>query len=174
MYHIKIGETDFKIEPAQGGLSGKINPSTGSGQAEEYQLDIVKDGDEMHILRDFQSHRVSLVNADYETKTFTLRVNSNDYVLEAKDRFDLLLEELGMEDLASAGAQDLKAPMPGMVLFVSAKAGDEVEKGAPLLILEAMKMENVLKAESDGKVKAIHAEVGKAVEKGQVLVEFGE
>ena len=67
---------------------------------------------------------------------------------------------------------DVKAPMPGLVLGVSVEIGQEVQKGDGLLILEAMKMENVIKSVGEGIVKAIHIEQGKAVEKGQLLIEM--
>jgi biotin carboxyl carrier protein len=69
-------------------------------------------------------------------------------------------------------ADVLRAPMPGMVVRVHIKAGDKVSAGAGLVVLEAMKMENELKAAAAGVVKAVRASPGEAVEKGQVLVEF--
>jgi biotin carboxyl carrier protein len=66
----------------------------------------------------------------------------------------------------------LKAPMPGLVVRVQAQAGQPVAAGAPLVVLEAMKMENELKAASPGVVKAVRVAPGEAVERGQVLVEF--
>jgi biotin carboxyl carrier protein len=62
--------------------------------------------------------------------------------------------------------------MPGMVLSILVKEGDEVKKGDTLLILEAMKMENSLKASADGQVKKVVAVKGTAVEKNQVLIQF--
>lgn len=166
MQIVKIGEQEYKIEPQA------HNPSTGELNGASYTLDMVEDNHGFHIMKDHKSYRVNVVEADYEGKTFTIRVNDNYYELSAKDRFDLLLEELGMEDLAASKANDLKAPMPGMVLDILVSAGDKISKGDKLIVLEAMKMENVLKAEADATVKAIHAEKGKAVEKGQILVEF--
>jgi biotin carboxyl carrier protein len=69
-------------------------------------------------------------------------------------------------------ADVLRAPMPGMVVRVQIKAGDKVSAGAGLVVLEAMKMENELKAAAAGVVKAVRVSPGEAVEKGQVLVEF--
>jgi pyruvate carboxylase subunit B len=66
----------------------------------------------------------------------------------------------------------LKAPMPGLVARVQVQPGDRVEAGAPLVVLEAMKMENELKAAAPGVVKAVRVTPGEAVEKGQVLVEY--
>jgi pyruvate carboxylase subunit B len=62
--------------------------------------------------------------------------------------------------------------MPGMVLRVQARAGDMVEAGAGLVVLEAMKMENELKAAASARVKTVRVGPGEAVEKGQVLLEF--
>jgi pyruvate carboxylase subunit B len=70
------------------------------------------------------------------------------------------------------GPVTLRAPMPGLVLRVLAQAGQEVGVGAGLVVLEAMKMENELKAPAAGIVGAIRVQPGQAVEKGQVLVEF--
>jgi biotin carboxyl carrier protein len=66
----------------------------------------------------------------------------------------------------------LKAPMPGLVVRVQVQPGDKVAAGAPLVVLEAIKMENELKAGAPGIVKSVRVAPGEAVEKGQVLVEF--
>jgi biotin carboxyl carrier protein len=66
----------------------------------------------------------------------------------------------------------LKAPMPGLVIRVQVQPGEQVAAGAPLVVLEAMKMENELKAGAPGVVKSVRVAPGEAVEKGQVLVEF--
>jgi biotin carboxyl carrier protein len=66
----------------------------------------------------------------------------------------------------------LKAPMPGLVVRVQVQPGEKVAAGAPLVVLEAMKMENELKAGAPGVVKSVRVSPGEAVEKGQVLVEF--
>jgi len=66
----------------------------------------------------------------------------------------------------------LKAPMPGLVVRVQVQPGEKVAAGDPLVVLEAMKMENELKAGAPGVVKSVRVAPGEAVEKGQVLVEF--
>ncbi len=166
MYQIKIGDKEFEVVPAKGSTtSGTLN-------GKEYAMDVIGTDDDYNVILDNKSHNVTLVDADYEGRTFTIRVNSNEYTLEARDQFDLLLEELGMEDMVGSKLNDLKAPMPGLVLKINVKPGDEIKKGDPLLVLEAMKMENILKAEGDAVIKAIHTETSKAVEKNQVLIEF--
>ncbi|MBK8500165.1 MAG: acetyl-CoA carboxylase biotin carboxyl carrier protein subunit [Flavobacteriales bacterium] len=81
------------------------------------------------------------------------------------------MHTLGL-DKALKKVVDLKAPMPGLVLNILVKPGDTVRKNDPVLVLEAMKMENVIKAPADAVVKAIAAEKGKPVEKGQLLISF--
>jgi acetyl/propionyl-CoA carboxylase alpha subunit len=66
----------------------------------------------------------------------------------------------------------LRAPMPGLVLRVQVAPGQQVPAGAGLVVLEAMKMENELKAPAPAVIKAVRVQAGAAVEKGQVLLEF--
>jgi len=79
---------------------------------------------------------------------------------------------MGISNLDSAQVNDMKAPMPGLILDILVTPGQEVKKGDQLLILEAMKMENVLKAPGDGTVSSIEVAKGDSVEKGQVLIKF--
>ena len=89
-----------------------------------------------------------------------------------KDRFDLLLEKLGMNTTVSSAVVNIKAPMPGLILEINVQAGDFIKKGDPVLVLEAMKMENVLKSSGDGEIKEVLVRPGSSVEKNQVLIIF--
>ena len=84
-----------------------------------------------------------------------------------------LLEKMGMSVAAATGSGDVNAPMPGKVLQVLVEPGHTVEEGQPLLVLEAMKMENVIKATAAGTVSEVPVNEGDAVEKGSLLVGFG-
>jgi propionyl-CoA carboxylase alpha chain len=64
------------------------------------------------------------------------------------------------------------SPMPGLVLSIAVAAGQEVKSGDTLAIVEAMKMENVLRAERDGTVKTIHVKPGESVAVDAAIVEF--
>lgn len=125
-----------------------------------------------HIIKDNKSYTAELVEADYQAKTFTFKINGIKQTVTAKDRFDLLLDQLGMSDANTQKVNDVKAPMPGLILDIKVQAGQEVKKGDPILILEAMKMENILKSPGDGVVKEIKVEVRQNVEKNQVLILF--
>jgi len=85
---------------------------------------------------------------------------------------DLLLSKMGLADLAAKKVNEVKAPMPGLVLKLIANQGDTVAKGDSLLVLEAMKMENVIKSPGEGIIKSIRVNAGDKVEKNAVLIEF--
>lgn len=125
-----------------------------------------------HWLLEGQSMNVEVVSANTATKEFTVKVNNRVYQIQLKDRYDELLKNLGMEAVGQKKLREIKAPMPGMVLNILVQAGDTVDKDTPLLILEAMKMENVIKCAAPAVVKKVHAVKGVAVEKNAVLIEF--
>jgi biotin carboxyl carrier protein len=79
---------------------------------------------------------------------------------------------LGLSSLNAAKVSEVKAPMPGMVLKVFVTEGMEIKKGDNLFVLEAMKMENIIKSPADVTVKTIKIKPGDKVEKGQVLLMF--
>ena len=125
-----------------------------------------------HVLYEGRSYNAEVVSADYATKNIMLKLNGQRVELNAKDRFDLLLERLGMSNAAAAKVNELKAPMPGLIIDIRVRPGQAVQKGDPLLVLEAMKMENILKAPADGTVGTIKVNLRDNVQKGQVLVQF--
>jgi len=125
-----------------------------------------------HIINDMQSYNVEVVNFNSADKTAEIKVNNNIYTVAAKDQFDVLLEKMGLSSLNAAKISELKAPMPGMVLKVFVTEGTEVKKGDNLFILEAMKMENIIKSPDDVTVKTVKINPGDKVEKGQVLLQF--
>lgn len=125
-----------------------------------------------HVVHEGRSYTAELVSADYAAKTFVLKLNGQQIILQAKDRFDLLLDKLGMSNAAASKVNELKAPMPGLIVDIRVAAGQTVQKGDPLLVLEAMKMENILKAPGEGTVAAIKVTLRDNVTKGQVLIQF--
>lgn len=125
-----------------------------------------------HILLDNKSYRAEVVKADEHTKSLSLKINGRIYVVELKDKFDLLLEKMGMNSGVAGKVNNIKAPMPGLIIDLRVREGDHVKPGDPLLILEAMKMENIIKASGEGTVKSVKVKKGDSVEKNQVLIEF--
>ncbi|MFI5220166.1 MAG: biotin/lipoyl-containing protein [Bacteroidia bacterium] len=164
MYKAKVNGKDFEIKPAKTANTFLLND-------EEIKIDLIKlkEGS-FHILQKNKSYNVEVVNANHEEKIFEISVNGNNYTVHLKDRYDELLHRLGMDEAASLKVINLKAPMPGLVVQVHVMDGQQVKSGDVLVTLEAMKMENALKATGDAIVKKVSVKKGATVEKNQVLV----
>ncbi len=135
--------------------------------------DVVKlDKNKFHVIINNSSYNIELLAKDENAKNQIILVNGQKQSIEIKDKYDDLLKQLGMDKLMGNKANLLKAPMPGLVLKVLVTEGQAVKKGDGLLILEAMKMENIIKASSDGIVKKIHIEEKNIVDKNQKMIEF--
>jgi biotin carboxyl carrier protein len=125
-----------------------------------------------HVLYQNKSFNTEVVELNKADKTCKIKVNGNIYQINIEDQFDVLLKQLGLDNLAANKVLEIKAPMPGLVLKVLVEENAEVKKGDNLVILEAMKMENILKSSTDGVVKKILIKQGDKVEKNQILVQF--
>lgn len=165
MYKIKVDDNQsFDIELENGNL--KIDGET-------IVLDSVKLSEsQSHILYNNRSYNVEIVEENREEKQVSIKVNGNVYQVSIEDQYDQLLKKLGLDNLESNKVKEVKAPMPGLVLNIIGKEGQEIKKGDNLLILEAMKMENILKSPADGTIQKIAVNIGDKVEKNQVLVIF--
>jgi biotin carboxyl carrier protein len=133
-------------------------------------LDRVQTGeDAVHVLKDARSHEVKVLETDFPGKKLIIQVNGNVYVAEISDPYDQLVNKMGLTLDMQHKVDEIRAPMPGLVLQILAGPGDEVKRGEALLILEAMKMENVIKSPGDGVIGQVSVAKGQAVDKGQVL-----
>jgi biotin carboxyl carrier protein len=159
-----VNKKEFTIEPIEAGML--INGSPLSWDVVE-----IKQG-HFHILYNNKSYSAEVVKVDYATKTVSLKLNNHKYTVDIKDKFDLLLEKMGISATNVGKVNTIKAPMPGLIVTLKVAEGDTVEIGDPLLILEAMKMENILKSPGDGVVKKILIKKGDSVEKNQALIQF--
>ena len=107
-----------------------------------------------------------------ERGRYTIWLDGYRYDVEALDERTRAIRALAGDKEKARGPAPLVAPMPGLVIRVSVKPGDQVASGQALVSIEAMKMENELRSQSAGTVKAVHATEGEAVEKGTILVEL--
>lgn len=119
-----------------------------------------------------KKYEAKVLKIDEIKKELHLKVNGETMILKIEDQFDLLLKSMGMGAGAVKKINDMKAPMPGVVLDIKVASGQEVEKDQPIVVLEAMKMENLLKSPIDGIIKSIEVEKGETVEKNKVLINF--
>jgi acetyl/propionyl-CoA carboxylase alpha subunit len=116
-------------------------------------------------------HRV-VVRREGPKGRYVLWLDGWRFEVEALDERARTIRDLSAAAAVAAGPAPVVAPMPGLIVRVHVQVGDEVAAGQPVVVMEAMKMENELRAPAAGRVRAIAAQPGKAVEKGAVLVEL--
>ncbi len=162
MYKVLIGQDAMDVSADE--------PASVNGVKKDIQFINVNGA--YQVTMDGQTHLADLVKLDRETKEVVLRMRGKKYAFQLKEPIDLMLDQLGMKSGAAKKLNHLKAPMPGLILKVIAEAGGKYKAGDPLLVLEAMKMENVFKAATDVEIKSIQIAERQSVEKGQVLIEF--
>ena len=156
-YSVTVDENwNFELKP--GDLSG---------------LDLIRTkADNFHLLQGHQSIAVGVRKADFFSKSYEISVNGRVYSVHISDALDQLINSMGFQRGGSKDISEIRAPMPGLILDIPAAEGTTVQEGDPLLILEAMKMENVIASPRAGVVKKICVTKGAAVEKKELLLEF--
>jgi biotin carboxyl carrier protein len=161
-YRAIIGDNQFDFD-----LNGENVFIDGSA----FPCDIVDLGNgRLHMIVDGTCHSAHV--DPNEDGSFRILIDGVASDVVVKSERDLLLEKYGIGDSASGGSANLKAPMPGLVVRIAVAPGDVVEKGDPLLVLEAMKMENELRALGSGKISSVQVSEGDAVSKNQLLIEL--
>jgi biotin carboxyl carrier protein len=128
--------------------------------------------DEIYFRRDGENFRAKLVELDRYAKTMTILLNGEYFKLDVSDKVDLMIEEMGLELDVEQNIKEIIAPMPGQVMEVMALPGQEIKEGDGLLVLVAMKMENLIKSPISGIISEIAVQAEDVVDKGQVLIKF--
>ncbi|MAZ54634.1 MAG: acetyl-CoA carboxylase biotin carboxyl carrier protein subunit [Flavobacteriales bacterium] len=135
--------------------------------------DIVKTKDGLfNIIYKEKSFIANVLSHDKKNKVFEIVINNNHYKVQLKDSFDEALIRLGVEHQEVDKDKAVVSPMPGKVVEVFVSAGDSVDEGDSLIVLEAMKMENIIKATKSGEVEHVYASVGDSVEKNCRLLVY--
>jgi len=136
-------------------------------------LDAVSvDNSKFHVLKENKPYKAEIIASDFIAKKYSIKVNNNIYEVAISDALDHLIKSMGIERGRTKVVNAIKAPMPGLILEINVEVGQTVKENDPLLILEAMKMENSFLSPRDGVIKFIAVKTGNAVEKGQLLIEF--
>ena len=137
------------------------------------KADIIKISKEKyHAIHKNKSIIANIIKANYDSKSYKIKVNNNTYNININNDLDNLIREMGFEVGASKLVNEIKAPMPGLILDILVEAGQEVNENDALLILEAMKMENIITSPRNGAIKTISVAKGNAVDKNELLIEF--
>lgn len=161
-YRATIGESVFDFDVTDGGIV--LN-------GDNTDVDIVDLGNgRIHVL--VQGEGATTFSIDNQDGSVDVMVDGSTTTVQLQTDRDLLLEKYGMSSSDAASHTNLKAPMPGLVVRIDVAVGDTVAKGDPLLVLEAMKMENELRAATGGTVSAVHVDESDAVAKNQLLIEL--
>lgn len=136
----------------------------------QYDIISLPDG-KYHMTINGKSYTVEAEDKNTSTGKLTIRINGRRIHTTLQNKLAELLKSMGMES-GKRKLKELKAPMPGLVLNVLVKAGQEISEGQEIMILEAMKMENAIKSPQDGTIASVQVSKLDKVEKNQILIEF--
>jgi pyruvate carboxylase subunit B len=163
-YFVTVGERTFEVE-----LRGQDVLVDGKLVAAELQA--VRGTLLRRLSLDNQSYRV-VASPGEERGGWELQLGGERLHVEVVDERTRAIRAMTARTSAAHGPRPVRAPMPGMVVRVEVEPGDHVRAGQGVVIIEAMKMENELKADAAGVVSKVLIEPGTAVEKGAMLIEF--
>lgn len=128
--------------------------------------------DNFHLILNHQSHNLQIVKRDLLNKRYHIKINSNIYDVQISNTLDVLIKDMGLSLGSAKKENEIKAPMPGLILEINVEEGQEVKEGESLLVLEAMKMENTISATYDATIKSITISKGQSVAKNELLIEL--
>jgi pyruvate carboxylase subunit B len=163
-YHVRIGATDMEVV-----LDGDV-ARVGDARFTVRLADVDGTPERLLTVGD-EVHRI-VVRPAASRGRYTLWIDGFRHEVEALDERTRAIRELAAATTGPSGPEPLVAPMPGMIVRVLVQPGDIVQPGQGLVVMEAMKMENELRATSSGTVKAVKVSPGTAVERGALLVEM--
>jgi len=137
-------------------------------------LDLVAYADEQiyHVLYNGKSHCIRILNVDIRQKRLTIEWKGLKWNIHLRDEIDLLAEKLHRSKRTVQRVSEVKAPMPGVIVDCAVAPGDGVRKGDTLFVIEAMKMENIIRAPRDAVVEEVCVRQGDKVEKDALLLRF--
>ncbi|WP_258539121.1 acetyl-CoA carboxylase biotin carboxyl carrier protein subunit [Flagellimonas abyssi] len=156
-YTVKVGD-DFDFKLSKDTISS---------------LDLIKTGENAyHLLQNGTSYHLKILHSDFNRGRYTLSVNGTEFETSIQTPLDELIQKMGFAVNAGKNIDSISAPMPGLILDILVEEGQEVNEEDQLLILEAMKMENIITSPRSGVIKTVSVSKGEAVDKKQLLIEF--
>ena len=121
------------------------------------------------IVKDGVKYDIDIISTNTKNKSIQVLINGKSFGITLEDEFDKIINKLGFKNKTKNTEKQVKAHMPGLIVKIHVKKGDTIIKGQKLLTLEAMKMENVIKAIDDIKIKNVNIKEGNTVEKNDIL-----
>lgn len=156
-YSVKVGE-DFEFNFPQDRLS---------------ELDLIKTGkNTFNLLQEGQSYKIEILESNFIERRYTISVNGSEYSASIHTPLDELIQKMGFAINGAKNIDSISAPMPGLILDILVKEGQEVDEEDQLLVLEAMKMENIITSPRKGVIKQVAVKQGDTVDKKQLLIAF--
>ena len=156
-YTVKVGD-DFDFNLSKDHISS---------------LDLIKTGkNTYHLIKDGATYHIEVLESDFNKGAYTISINGSEYESTINTPLDTLIEKMGFASNSNKNIDTIEAPMPGLILDILVEEGQEVKEEDQLLILEAMKMENIITSPRNGVIKKIGVNTGDAVDKKQLLIEF--
>jgi biotin carboxyl carrier protein len=165
-YFVTIDGQTFEVDLSDRGVV--VN-----GETLTVELSAVPGTPVRRLAVDGSSHVVHVGNGDTRHE-WNFHLDGERFTATVQNERQHTIAAMTGADHRTHGPRPVKAPMPGLVVRVEVKAGDQVKAGQGVVIIEAMKMENELRAEVAGVVGKVHVAAGETVEKGTLLVEFAE
>lgn len=172
-FEAELKDKKFKVDVAETKNSWKVSLQEEGKDWIHYDIsknDFKQAEQYISFLFEGKSYLVDVIGQDTEYTVFTR--NSFRTIKVFND--EMLLHESLKKGGGFGGEQELKAGMPGKVIEIFAKEGEIIKANKPLLIMEAMKMENEMRATRDVKIKEVKVKQGDSVESGAVLISFEE
>jgi len=139
------------------------------GDLKDFRV-LQRDQETIKFLFKGKVYDAKILSIDDRCKQFKVELNNQVIELTLRDNLDQLVDEMGLSDISEEAGGEIHSPMPGLVLNCIVEEGQTVAKGDPLLVLEAMKMENLIQATADGVVAKIHCRKSDSVNKGDLLI----
>jgi pyruvate carboxylase subunit B len=164
-YVVEVNGTrhEVSMDDAEVGVDGQVALPAQLSDIEGSPVRMIRIGDEVF--------RVVVEKREGRGR-YSLWVDGYRFEVEALDERRRALRDLTAAAAGPSGPAPIVAPMPGLIVRVNVVVGDTVEAGQGVVVMEAMKMENELRATAAGRVRSVSAAAGTAVEKGMVLVEL--
>ena len=157
----------------KGVINGGIQSDLSNENLLDYEvLEINYLKKEIILLNGIKKYKCEILKENIKNQSYIIKINGQISSIRLLKSVEKTIEKLGINKNSLQNVNVIKAPMPGLILEVLFKEGDNVKKGEPIIILEAMKIENILTSPVDAIIKEIKVKPQQTVEKNNVLINF--